>query len=119
MFESSLVPLKDVFKSLEGCQASQTIRGPWLEQETKMILAYRGIENHIPEEDFEALASIFQAAVNKAREYLEEAESSTPTAPAACIESDSPGTCSSPTLSLGAEGLEPLGNENLEGQREP
>ena len=74
-----------------------------LNKNWKMVLAYRGIENHIPEEDFEALASIFQAAVNKALDYLEEAGSSSPTAPAACNESDSPAGSSSPSSSPGEQ----------------
>ena len=87
-----------------------------LNKKRTWILAYRGIENHIPEEDFEALASTFQAAVKKALEYLEEAESSTPEAPAGCIDSDSPAESSSPTLTLEPEGLDTAkDSENLEG----
>ena len=75
-----------------------------LNKKRKMMLAFRGIENHLPEEDFQALASSFQTAVTKALEYLEEGAASTSTAPAACIESDSHAS----TLSLGDEGREPL-----------
>ena len=72
-----------------------------LNKKRKQLLAFRGLENHLPEEDFQALASSFQTAATKAVEYLEEAAASTPTAPAACNESDSPAGSSSPTLSLG------------------
>ena len=88
-------------------------------------MAFKGLENHLPDDDSQALASSFQTAATKALEYLEEAAASTPTAPAACIQSE------------GHEGLEPLespegletwvkrtlkpltDSENLEGQREP
>ena len=118
MQQSSLVPSRMCVKVWKVGEKPREFAVLDLNKKRKK-LAFKGLENHLPEADFQALASSFQTAVTKALSYLEEAAASTPTAPAACIESDSPGTCSSPTLSLGAEGLEPLGNENLEGQREP
>ena len=82
-----------------------------------MMLAFRGIEDHIPEEDFKALASSFQDAVKKALDYLEEARSSSPTALAACNESDSPAGSSSPSSSPG-EQPEPY-SQILEGPSDP
>ena len=43
---------------------------PGLRKKRTMSLAFRGIEEHIPEEDFKALASSFQDAVKKALDYL-------------------------------------------------
>ena len=75
-----------------------------LNKKRKKVLAFNGLENHLPDDDTQALASSFQTVVTKALEYLEEVAASTPTALAACIQSDSHAS----TLSLGHAGLEPL-----------
>ena len=67
-------------------------------------MAFKGLENHLPDADYQALALSFQTVVTKALEYLEEVAASTPTTLAACIQSDSHAS----TLRLGHEGIEPL-----------
>ena len=96
-------PSRRCFKVWKASKHPRQFGVPGLKKKRTMMLAFRGFEDHIPEEEFKALASSFQDAVKKALDYLEEAGSSSPTAPAACNESDSPAGSSSPSSSPGEQ----------------
>ena len=112
-------PSRKRFKVWKVGKQPREFTVPELNKKRKTILALKGLENHLPDADSQALASSFQTVVTKALGYLEEAAASTPNSPAAFIESDSHAS----TLSLGQEGLEQelegLLRETLETRREP